>query len=111
MNQLSGINEPDLGTLSIEILDYADKVSEIFEKIDSEIFSLTNYYKGTSSNKIIEAYDGFRKNYQTIKENIISYSDDLNSLLTHSKDNEKYFASLFTNLSLETNANNNMKNL
>ena len=41
-----GINEDGLANLSIDILDYVDRIMELFENIDSKMDLLPNYYKG-----------------------------------------------------------------
>ena len=39
---VGGIRETDLGTLSFEILDYADRIMDIFLKIDNKMENLMN---------------------------------------------------------------------
>ena len=46
MNVVAGINEDELSALSLEILDYSDRISEIFDKMDSCMDKLPNYYQG-----------------------------------------------------------------
>lgn len=103
-NRKNGINEDALGELSINILDFSDRISEIFEKIDNQMNSLSTCYQGESYDNLMNYYNNFRKNYQIIKENIVSYSDDLTTLLHHQKENDAYFASIISNFTTETNA-------
>ncbi len=99
--QLSGINEAALGELSIEILDYTDRISEIFKKIDDNMYRLGNCYQGKCYDDLLRYYENFRKNYPIIKENIISYSDDLIALVRHMNEADAHFAQIYTNLTNE----------
>lgn len=97
-----GIREEDLRSLCLEILDYADRISEIFDKIDLKMDKLPEYYQGDSSTKIQAYYNNLSSNYLTIKNNVISYSDDLICLIQKMKENEKYLLSLFNNYTIDT---------
>ena len=76
-NHLSGIRETDLNDLCMDILDYSERITDIFEKIDLEVESITDCYKGQSSEELIKSYKSFQKNYSIAKNNVVSYSDDL----------------------------------
>lgn len=78
-----GIREDDLEQLIMDIVSYADKVSELFEKIDLEMEKLPESIKCDANMQIKEKYNSIKKNYDTIHDNIISYSDDLVNLKAH----------------------------
>lgn len=99
---ISGINEDELGSLSLEVLDYSDRISEIFDKIDDCMEKLPNYYQGQSCKEIINLYEELRLYYPTIKENIISYSEDFIQLIKKMQENDKYLVTLFQNYTDET---------
>ena len=99
---VTGIRENELSSLSIEILDYSDRISEIFDKLDSCISKLPTYYQDPACTKLINYYRGLSKNYSTIKKNLMSYSDDLTTLIKKVRENDKYAASLFQNYTEET---------
>lgn len=96
MNEVvAGINEESLSSLSLEVLDYSDRISEIFDKLDSCMEKLPDYYQGEACTSIINLYNNLRVNYSFVKSNIISYSDDLMALIRKMKESDKYLANLF----------------
>ena len=60
MEFIGGINEPELGSLSMEVLDYVERISNIFDQVDSQIELLPEFYKGESNNELINYYNIFR---------------------------------------------------
>ena len=99
---VSGINEDELSNLSLEVTDYADRISEIFDKIDSYMDKLPNYYQGTSCSSLIEYYSELSSYYSIIKGNINSYSDDFIELIKKMQENDTYLATLFQNYTDDT---------
>lgn len=96
------INEEDLTSLSLEVLDYADRISEIFDKIDACMDKVSSYYQGSPCSALIEFYKEVVPYYSIIKNNIVSYSDDFIALIRKMQDNDKTFASLFQEYTNET---------
>ncbi len=93
-----GIKEDELSSLSIEILDYSDRISEIFSKLDASMEKLPNYYQADACTKLMDYYHDLTANYSVIKQNIVSYSDDLITLIKKVRENDKYISSLFVDL-------------
>lgn len=89
-----GIRETELNSLSISILDYADRLMELFEKLDTTIDDLPKYYKDEACDILINKYHDLSEYYSVIKNNFVSYSDDLMSLIKHTKENYKYAENL-----------------
>lgn len=83
---LGGIKEEELSSLSMEVLDYSERIAEIFGKIDTKFQLIDEYYESPSYVKFKEAYSSFRLNYQVVKNNIVSYSDDLIRLISKMKE-------------------------
>lgn len=96
-NVVAGINEEDLSSLSLEVLDYADRISEIFDRIDSCMDKLPNYYQGLPCQELIDFYNELSPYYSIIKDNIISYSEDFIKLIKKMQDNDKCLVTLFQN--------------
>ncbi len=96
------IKEDELSSLSIEVLDYSDRISEIFDKIDNTISKLPTYYQDSACTKLMSYYHELAENYSVIKQNIVSYSDDLTTLIKKMRENDKYMASLFQNATENT---------
>lgn len=89
-----GIRETELNSLSISILDYADRLMELFEKLDTTIDDLPKYYKDEACDILMNKYHDLSEYYSVIKNNFVSYSDDLMSLIKHTKENYKYAENL-----------------
>lgn len=73
----SAIRESDLDNLIISIMDTADDLSIIFDKINKEVFELQEYFKCDAMDSILNEYDEIKSNYSIIHDNILTYSDDL----------------------------------
>lgn len=99
---VAGINEDELSNLSLEILDYVDRISSIFDKIDLCMEKLPNHYQGEPSDAIIRYYNELTPYYGVIKDNLRSYSDDFMELIKKMQDNDKYLVTLFQNYTDET---------
>ena len=82
---VSGINENSLLKLCIEIDKFADRISEIFKKIDDDMEEIKNYYSSDTFTTLYNLYEDLRKNYSVIKKNIFNYSGDLNELINKMK--------------------------
>ncbi len=89
-----GIRETELNSLSISILDYADRLMELFEKLDTTIDDLPKYYKDEACDILINKYHDLSEYYSVIKNNFVSYSDDLMALIKRTKENYKYAENL-----------------
>lgn len=98
---LSGVNEGDIRTLGVEILKCSDRISDIFNLIDNKVNELPDYYKSTSCNEFCKSYEEFRKNYEIIKSNIVSYSDDLFRLVDKMKEGLNEVSSMIQNFTEE----------
>lgn len=95
-----GINEEELSNLSLEVIDHADNISEIFDRIDACMEKLPIHYQGTPCTELINFYNKLTPFYEIIKNNIISYSDDLIELIKKMQENDKIGAGMiqiFTN--------------
>lgn len=99
---IAGINEDELGNLSLEVIDYADRISEIFDRIDTCMERLPLHYEGTPCTEIMNFYNKLTPFYGIIKNNILSYSDDFIELIRKMQDNDKYLAKLFQTYTDET---------
>ena len=95
MEPILGINESELGNLSMEILDYKERINDIFDAIDKQVGSLDECYKGSANYVVKEGYNDIRKNYALITQNLDSYSSDLINLIKQVKIDSNYIAQLF----------------
>lgn len=110
IDAVAGINEEELNSLSLEIIDRKDRISEILEKINACMGRLEDCYQGPPYDKIMQYYEELSSSFPTIKDNIKSYSDDLQTLITKMHENDQYLAGLFQDLTddvvRQTNSNN-----
>lgn len=109
MDVVAGINEDELSLLSLEILDYSDRITEIFDKIDSCMDRLPNYYQGTPCVALMSYYKQLTTYYSIIRDNIVTYSDDLIALIKKMQENDKFLTTLFQNYTDDTK--NKMKSI
>jgi len=96
------INEDDLAALSFEIDDYVDRISTIFEKYNTKISNLSNYYKGQSCEKILSYYGNIKKNFPIVKKNIKNYGEDYRDLIKILNSSEKKLVEIFDEKTIET---------
>ena len=96
-----GVKEKELGPLSLEILDYSDRISAILDKIDSRMADIAEHYQGDSYKELMNYYSELKNSFSIIKDNIISYSDDLAALIIKTKENDKTLASLFDEFTVD----------
>ena len=86
------IREDDLSDLAMDILTISEEVTEIFSKVDSKMDSLKNCYEADEYNMLMVKYRDFKKNYSVVKDNIVSYSDDLISVINKVRAGDKNIA-------------------
>ena len=96
-NIIAGIRENDLGSLSLEIMGCVDRISVIFNRIDSTVNSIPAQYRGESCDELMRSYAKLKAEFPLVKENVKSYADDLVSLLNKMKQIDFDLTKLFRN--------------
>ncbi len=96
------IREDDLADLAMEILTISEDVTDIFSKVDSKMDSLKNCYEADEYNSLMAKYREFKKNYTVVKDNIVSYSDDLISVINKVRAGDKSIAFLIDSITEDT---------
>lgn len=92
------VNGESLGELSMDIMDYADTISELFNDIYNKFMSLEDYYKGDAFDALKVKIMKINDNSEKIKSNIISYADDLIMLTKKVKEDSSYINTLINDL-------------
>lgn len=92
---VTGIKEEELGSLGLEVMGYAEKISEIFDRIESAMDRIPACFQGVPSEEINQRYQEIRSNCSVMKDNVTSYSDDLITLINRIRENDKYLSGLF----------------
>lgn len=96
------INEEDLSTLAMDILTISEDVTDIFSKIDAKMDSLKNCYESDEYSALITKYRDFKKNYSIVKDNIVSYSDDLIAVINKVRTGDRTIAFLIDSITEDT---------
>ncbi len=96
------IKEDDLSAFAMDLLTISEEVSDIFSSIDSKMDSLKNYFEGSQYDSLMESYRTFRKNYSVVKNNIVSYSDDLIAVINKVRQGDQDIAFLIQQITDDT---------
>lgn len=96
------VNIGNMEVLCFEIEDYANRIGDIFTKIDERMDNLSRYYQGDSCDYLFNYYSELKNNFVAIKDNINSYSDDLVELVKKLQSIDIKVANLFTDFSIDT---------
>ena len=96
------IREDDLSDLAMYLLTTSDEVSDLFSSIDSKMETLKNYFDGAQYDNLMASYRTFRKNYAVVKNDIISYSDDLISVINKVRAGDNKIAFIIEQITNDT---------
>lgn len=86
------IKEDELSDLAMDILTLSEEVTDIFSKVDSKMESLKSCYEADEYASLMSKYRDFKKNYTIVKDNIVTYSDDLISVINKVRAGDKKIA-------------------
>jgi len=81
-DRLLAIDDNELSEFCVSLLDYSDELGDLFTNIDTKMNELTQYFGGKAANDLFAQYRSFKSCYSIVRNNIISYSDDLITLVT-----------------------------
>ena len=76
-DKIIGINETRLEKLTLEIIDYADKINKIFNQLQLLLDETNKCFITSEGNEFRKKFQNQLYNYQTINQNILSYVGDL----------------------------------
>lgn len=77
MNDTSGINEKGLDSLILKLTDTADQIHALLNNIDSLVAGTAEYFACDMGDEFRKHFEEQRPNFETICDNIITYSNDL----------------------------------
>ena len=92
---VAGIKDKELNELSLEVIKYRDRISDLFEKVDACLERLQSCYAGEPSEKIAAYAEDLHLSFSAAKDNIKSYSDDFTTLIRKMRENDQYLSGLF----------------
>ena len=105
MGIILGINEKDLAELIVEIVNVADKINVVLGKYDDKFSELKSVYDGKSYTELNDYYNTYvRSKFNTVKNNIVSYADDLTALNRKMHEGSKSMANIFNKGTDEINS-------
>ena len=96
------INEEDLSAFAMDLLTISEDISDMFSSIDNKMENLKNYFDGSKYDHLMSSYRTFRKNYSIVKNDIVSYSDDLIALINKVRKGDKDIAFLISQITDDT---------
>lgn len=97
------INEENLGSFAMNLLTASEDITEIFSSIDKKMEALKLCFDGKEYDHLMAKYRDFRKNYPVVKNNIVSYSDDLIALINKVRAGDKDIAFIIDKLTKYAN--------
>lgn len=83
-----GINDELLKKLILEIYEYRDKVSKLLEDAEILVDSTNSFYNSNDGVNFRNKFKTFSANFPTFLENIRSYGEDLEYVLSTFKKND-----------------------
>lgn len=78
MNDNYGINGEGLKKVSLEMINYAQKVKQGFNEIEDVFESSLYTIQGTEKTFLKNYFDTIKTNFSIIYRNLISYANDMN---------------------------------
>ncbi|MCR4753024.1 MAG: hypothetical protein K5837_01220 [Candidatus Saccharibacteria bacterium] len=106
-NVIAGIKDSELNDLSLEVIKYRDRISDLFEKVDACMERLQSCYVGEPSRRIANYAENLHISFSTAKDNIKSYADDFTTLISKMHENDQYLSSLLLESTEEQQTKNN----
>lgn len=97
VDRLLAIDDNELGDFSVTLMDYSDELGELFTSLDSKMNELALYFGGTAANDLFAQFRTFKNNFPIVRNNIISYSDDLITLITKVHEGDNFVANQVDN--------------
>ena len=87
-NIVSGINEPNLKKLILEIYDYRDKISKLLSTAENLVYETKTYYDSVDGDELRRKFALLHSNFTTLLSNIKDYGNDLELILRQYKQNQ-----------------------
>ena len=81
MNSNIGINETGLKKISLEIINYAERVKKGFNEIEDVFDSSLVTFQGTEKIFLKKYFEDIKTNFSTVYKNILTYSTDMNYII------------------------------
>ena len=101
MHDTVGIEKVKLDNFALDITNYADKLNKDFEEASKIVEGSESYYDCESGKVFREKYHLLSENYQTIKQNILSYAKELDAVIKGYEKGTRDIATSVENITFE----------
>lgn len=101
------IKEIELENLILELNNDVDDIGSILRNIENVIYDVQDYIKGPVGDALISKLDNYKRQFDLLKSNLLSYPDDLLGLKISMEANDKAARDALTDLAQSTNAEAN----
>ncbi len=89
MITVHGVNTNSINLLAADILDLADEALRKLYDIETLINNSESFFKGTTQQKVKTKFDELSTSFETVRQNLTSYAEELNRLTkTYKEKNE-----------------------
>ena len=82
INRVAGVDSAAIHSLCIEILEYKEKIRNVLQNITDSFEESKKYISGDLFDDFDRKYTELKSSYKIIEQNIDSYIDEYNSLLS-----------------------------
>ena len=93
------IKEIELENLILELNNNVDDIGTILRNIENVIYSVQDYIKGPVGDALTSKLDNYKRQFDLLKSNLLSYPDDLLGLKISMEANDKSARDAMTDLS------------
>jgi len=83
----NGVDVSEINKIMAEIIDYATKLKSKFNRVDDIIYDTKSCYTDMNAEQMVNRYNLFKDDLNTMIENIMSYNTDLANLKSKYKNN------------------------
>ena len=105
-----GIKEVELENLILELNNDVDDIGSVLRNIENVIYEVQDYIKGPVGDALIGKLDNYKRQFDLLKSNLLSYPDDLLGLKISMEENDKAARDALIDLAQNTNAEANKIN-
>ncbi len=92
MTNVVGINEQKIDKLINEIYFYSNRIKMVLDQADSIVENTNSFYDCESAKMFRSAFEKYKRNFNIINKNILSYSDDLSSVKNFYRNKAQMFS-------------------